>query len=125
MVAAGVPIDKILIGVAFFSHRWDMVPDIRHGLYQTTPFKNDYGPSYTEIMLKYEPAMDYTKYWDEDAKAPYLFNGSTFISYDDPQSVRHKCAYALAQGMAGAFYWVHDCDLGSVLFDSMYDSLFL
>jgi len=123
MVDAGVPIEKILIGVAFFSHRWDMVPDIEHGLYQNTPFKNMFGPSYTEIMLKYEPGMDYIKYWDDAAKAPYLFNGSTFISYDDPQSVRLKCLYALQHGMGGAFYWVHDNDLGSVLFDTIYNTL--
>lgn len=125
MVAAGVPIEKILMGVAFYSHRWDMVPNVNHGLYQNTPYKNMYGPGYTEIALKYETAMDYTKYWDEDAMAPYLYNGTTFISYDDPRSVRLKCTYALEHGMAGAFYWVHDRDEGSVLFDAIYDTLSL
>ena len=125
MVNAGVPIEKILIGVAFFSHRWDQVPDVNHGLYQNTPFKNMFGPSYTEIMLKYEPRMDYNKYWDDDAKAPYLYNGSTFISYDDPKSVQHKCKYALKNGMGGAFYWVHDYDHAGILFDAMYDNLFI
>lgn len=123
MVEAGVPIEKILIGVAFFSHRWDQVPDVNHGLYQPTPFKNMYGPSYTEISLKYEDKMDYIKYWDEDAQAPFLFNGATFISYDDPRSVTLKCQYALDHNMGGAFYWVHHDDAGSVLFDTMYDCL--
>ena len=123
MVEAGVPIEKILIGVAFFSHRWDRVPDVNHGLYQPTPFKNMYGPSYTEISLKYEDKMDYIKYWDEDAQAPFLFNGTTFISYDDPRSVTLKCQYALDHNMGGAFYWVHHDDAGSVLFDTMYDCL--
>lgn len=123
MVEAGVPIEKILIGVAFYSHRWDMVPDVNHGLYQNTPFKNMFGPSYTEIALKFEDKMGYTKYWDEDAKAPFLYNGTTFISYDDPKSVRLKCEYALEHHMAGAFYWVHDTDMGSVLFDTIYDTL--
>ena len=54
MQQAGVPMEKILIGVAFFSHRWDQVPDIHHGLYQDTPFKNMFGPSYTELSLKFE-----------------------------------------------------------------------
>ena len=125
MAEAGVPIEKILIGVAFYSHRWDSVPDVNHGLYQPTPYKNAYGPGYTEIALKYESAMDYVKYWDEDAMAPYLYNGTTFISYDDPRSVRLKCEYALKHNMGGAFYWVHDCDAGSVLFDTIYDTLSL
>lgn len=123
MVEAGVPIEKILIGVAFFSHRWDQVPDENHGLYQPTPFKNMYGPNYTEISLKYEDKMDYIKYWDADACAPYLYNGTTFISYDDPRSVTLKCQYALDHNMGGAFYWVHHDDAGSVLFDTMYDCL--
>ena len=125
MAQAGVPMEKLLIGIAFFSHRWDQVPDVNHGLYQPTPFKNMFGPSYTEIVLKYEKQMDYIKYWDPDAKAPFLYNGSTFISYDDPNSVRAKCEYAKAQGMGGAFYWVHDCDMESVLFDTIYDTLYL
>ena len=123
MVEAGVPIEKILIGVAFFSHRWDQVPDVNHGLYQPTPFKNMYGPSYTEISLKYEDKMDYIKYWDADAQAPFLYNGTTFISYDDPRSVQLKCQYALDHNMGGAFYWVHHDDAGSVLFDTIYDCL--
>lgn len=123
MVEAGVPIEKILIGVAFFSHRWDQVPDRNHGLYQPTPFKNMYGPSYTEIALKYEDQMDYIKYWDADAQAPFLYNGTTFISYDDPRSVQLKCQYALDHNMGGAFYWVHHDDAGSVLFDTIYDCL--
>ncbi len=125
MVEAGVPIEKILIGAAFYSHRWDKVPDVNHGLYQKTPYKNMFGPSYTEIMLKYERQMGYIKYWDNDAKAPYLYNGETFISYDDPQSVRLKCEYALEHGMGGVFYWVHDADAGSVLFDTIYNTLYL
>ena len=123
MVEAGVPIEKILIGVAFFSHRWDQVLDVNHGLYQPTPFKNMYGPSYTEISLKYEDKMDYIKYWDADAQAPFLYNGTSFISYDDPRSVQLKCQYALDHNMGGAFYWVHHDDAGSVLFDTIYDCL--
>ena len=76
-----------------------------------------------EIALKFENKMGYTKYWDEDAKAPFLYNGTTFISYDDPKSARLKGEYALEHNMGGAFYWVHDCDQGSVLFDTIYDTL--
>ncbi len=123
MMEAGVPAEKILIGVAFFSHRWDQVPNMNHGVYQQTPFENMFGPSYTEIALKYERQMDYIKYWDEDAKAPYLYNGTTFISYDDPRSVELKCRYAMDHHMGGAFYWVHHCDAGSVLFDKIFDTL--
>lgn len=125
MLNEGVPAEKILIGAAFYSHRWDKVPDINHGLYQPSPYIHMYGPSYTEIMLKYERQMGYTKYWDDDAKAPFLYNGETFISYDDPQSVRLKCEYAKEKGLRGVFYWSHSADAGSVLFDTIYNTLYL
>ena len=63
------------------------------------------------------------KYFDEAAKAPYLFNGSTFFSYDDKESVKCKCEYAKAHHMAGIFYWVHDADVKGELFDVIYENL--
>lgn len=125
MVNAGVPIEKILIGVAFYSHRWDFVPDKNNGFYQETNHNNIYGPDYTEIALRYENKMGYTKYFDEAAKAPYLFNGQTFLSYDDPISVKYKCEYAKEKNMAGVFYWVHHADLTDNLFNAIYDNLYL
>ena len=38
--------------------------------------------------------------FDESAKAPYIFDGSTFISYDDPESVAAKCEYIKEKGLA-------------------------
>lgn len=45
----------------------------------------------------------FTRYWDDCAGQPFLFSPSTlnFISYDDPQSLAQKAAYAKAQGLAG------------------------
>jgi len=125
MANAGVPIEKILMGMAFYSHKWVNVADCNHGFFQESPYENICGPSYTEIALKYENKMGYTKYFDESAKAPYLFNGSTFISYDDPLSIQYKCDYLKEHNMAGAFYWVHSADHTGILFDAMYDNLYL
>lgn len=124
MVKAGVPIEKLLMGVAFYSHRWDDVPNENNGFYRESPRENVYGPGYSEIHLKYQTSMGYTKYFDEQAKAPYLFNGSTFLSFDDPLSIKYKCEYVRHSGMAGAFYWVHASDQTGILFDAMYDNLY-
>ena len=37
----------------------------------------------------------YTRYWDESAKAPYLWHedSAIFISYEDEESIRHKIEY--------------------------------
>lgn len=123
MVSAGVPIEKILIGAAFYSQQWNHVPDVNHGYRQESTELNNWGPGYTEIVEKYESKNGYVKYFDEVAKAPYLFNGSTFFSYDDKESVKCKCEYAKAHHMAGIFYWVHDADVKGELFDVIYENL--
>ena len=123
MVSAGVRIEKILIGAAFYSQQWNHVPDVNHGYRQESTELNNWGPGYTEIVEKYESKNGYVKYFDEAAKAPYLFNGSTFFSYDDKESVKCKCEYAKAHHMAGIFYWVHDADVKGELFDVIYENL--
>ena len=36
-------------------------------------------------FYKGENKNGYQRYWDDEAKAPYLFNGENFISYDDKE----------------------------------------
>ncbi len=123
--AVGVPYDKIVIGTAFYSHRWDGVPDVNHGINQRVDCPCVYGPSYTAIRLIYEPGGEYVKYWDDAAKAPWLFNGSSFITYDDPMSMAYKARYIREKGLRGAMYWEHSSDLTGLLFNALYEGLFV
>lgn len=125
MVEAGVPIEKIALGVAFYSREMDGLSREGNVFNQKTEKASDYGPDYTAINLIYEKHMDYIKYWDDKAKAPYLFNGDNMISYDDPMSVRHKCDYVHEKNLIGAFYWVHGSDKTGILFQAMYDGLYV
>ena len=45
------------------------------------------------------------RHWDEVAGAPWLWNASTrsFITYDDPESIRRKARFAGALG--GVMFW--------------------
>lgn len=67
-----------------------------------------------------------TKKWDAIAKAPYLVNGrgELVCSYDDPQSIAHKCAFIKKRGLRGAMYWQYagDTDEG-VLRKAVYKGL--
>jgi chitinase len=121
--AAGVPREKIVLGAAFYSRRWIDVPDRNHGLFQMSPGSGKHGPRYTEIERELLPAGDFTRYWDDEAKAPWLFDGSTFLSYDDEQSLGHKCAYVREHGYAGVFYWEHGCDETRALLRALGDGL--
>lgn len=112
---AGLPKEKLLMGAAFYSRRWDDVPDRYHGFLQLAKTGGGYGPNYDKLADEYIDKNGYVRYWDDEAKAPFLFNGSTFISYDDEESLAHKCAYVKREGIGGIFYWCHSGDTKGVL----------
>ena len=109
-VDAGVPPAKIVLGAAFYSRRWVDVPDRNNGLFQMSPGSGRHGPRYTEVARELLPGGAYTRFWDDEAKAPWLFDGSTFLSYDDEESIAHKCRYVREHGHGGVFYWEHGGD---------------
>lgn len=107
---AGVPREKLVIGAAFYSRLWTGVPDVNHGLMQMAESTGGYGPDFAQLKENYIDKNGYTRYWDDEAKAPYLFNGDTFISYDDEQSIAEKIKYLKAEGLGGIMYWEYKCD---------------
>lgn len=121
----GIPYDKIVIGAAFYTHRWDGVPNVNNGMNQKMEEHCVYGPGYTSIYHIYEKSTEYVKYWDDDAKAPWLFNGSSFITYDDPMSMRYKAEYVREKGVRGIMYWEHSSDKTGLLFNAIYENLFV
>lgn len=120
---AGVPKEKIIIGAAFYSRKWENVPNKNNGLFQMAGTTGGYGPSYVDIKTNYLTNDEYTRYWDDEAKAPYIFNGSTFISYDDSESVAHKCEYLLSENLMGVMFWVYTENPENDLIDVMHNCL--
>lgn len=119
----GIPSHKIVIGAAFYSRKWEGVPNINHGINMKAKSPGGFGPDYTAIHTFYEDKQGYTKYWDDTAKAAWLFDGNTFISYDDPESIRHKCEYVKAHNLGGVMYWEHSYDKTGILFNTIYEGL--
>ena len=83
---AGVPPEKIMMGVPFYGHSWLGVGYQSDGLYQLSvygagPGKFEKGsPIYTEIVSDYLPS--YQRFWDNESQVPYLYsvNNAAFIS---------------------------------------------
>lgn len=120
---AGVPKEKIVIGAAFYSRIWNEVPDRHHGLHQMAGTTGGYGPDFTVLTESYINKNGYVRYWDEEACAPYLFNGSSLISYDDEESIAHKCEYIKKTGLAGMMFWEYSCDRTHRLLNAMHKGL--
>ncbi len=107
---AGVPLEKIVIGAAFYSRQWSGVEDKNNGLCQPAQTGGEGGPRYSDITEQFIAQHGYTRYWDKDAQAAYLWNGSSFISYENPEAIALKCRYVKEAGLLGIMYWEHGCD---------------
>jgi len=119
-IEAGVPVEKMIIGAAFYSRIWrGLKSKERNGLLQPSEADGVYGYSYTQLVNDFIDKNGYVRYRDDVAKAPYLFNGTDFISYDDPESIAEKCKYITDNGLLGIMYWEHGCDETHELIKSM------
>ena len=105
----GVPAEKIVIGAAFYSHWFQGVEDDGDGYLATAEVAGTHGPDYDQIMNDYIGKNGYERYWDDVAKAPWIYNGENFITYDDEESLDHKIQYVKDQGLLGIMYWEYGC----------------
>ncbi|MFI3254920.1 MAG: glycosyl hydrolase family 18 protein [Eubacteriales bacterium] len=121
MLAQGVPSEKIVIGAAFYSRGWMNVEktEIVSGLpglfVSNDPNGNYIEPQgadetggiwpYRKIDQLIASSENMVEYWDDVAKAPYLYNGSAFYTYDNPQSISEKTKYVKEHNLGGMISW--------------------
>lgn len=112
-LSSGLDPDRILLGIPQYGRMWRSVASEKDGLHARAETSGN------KVILQDEiPAFiasGYTRHYDEHAKAPYLFNGQSFVSYDDPESVRAKAEYILEHRLLGAAFWAAGHDTGFVL----------
>jgi chitinase len=103
----GVNPAQIVIGSNFSGRAWQGVPPENNGLYQLNRGRARLRATYSAIRESMEDKNGFVCYWDQVAKAPYLYNAkdSLFITYDDTLSVRLKTKYAAEKGLGGIMFW--------------------
>lgn len=62
-------------------------------------------PAQAQVLAPTPSAPTFILFRDPRSHAPWLFDGSTFWTYEDPTSIRYKAAFAVEQGMAGVMAW--------------------
>ena len=117
-LAAGVPAKKLVVGMGFYGKGWRMRATDNNGLYSRTE-AGMRGDGFDYLKDSLENKKGFIKYWDDVAKAPYLFNPETkvFITYDDERSIREKCRYIKKNNLAGAMFWEYNDDKKEYLLD--------
>lgn len=122
---AGVPPGKLVLGIPFYGRSWIMKTTDNRGINRQVD-STIRGAGYTFIKdsLMVRPGL--VRYWDDKAKAPYLWNDETrqLIVYDDEESVRHKCDYVNEKKMGGIMFWQYASDPKEYLLTAVNEHLY-
>lgn len=107
LIAAGMPSQKILLGVPFY------------GRLGATITK-----SYDQLRRDYINKNGYTYKFDKDAQAPYLEReGELAMSYDDLLSIYIKSQYVIDNCLGGIFSWMAPYDRANILARAMNEGI--
>ncbi len=106
----GVPPEKLTLGLAFFGVQFST--DRMGQAFTEQARHNGTEINYTQVE-RLSQSPHYSAKWDEGARVPYLESKafSHTISYDDPQAIAEKCAFASKLGLAGVMIWYVGADL--------------
>lgn len=119
----GFPASKLFMGIPFYGNKYNLVNNLNNGLYQT--FSGGSSVSYANIAANYLniPEKGYIRYFSTESMVPWLFNGSTFISYDDEESIFQKARYVKNKALGGAMVWEISQDPDKILLNALINGL--
>ena len=102
---AGIPLDKIVLGAAFYARIFSGAEGINK------PHDGNvaaWSGGYANTLARIKGELMY----DETAEAPYAFNPEEkeFITFDNPRSLKAKCEYVKKRKLYGIMFWEYTCD---------------
>ncbi|MEM8488371.1 MAG: glycosyl hydrolase family 18 protein, partial [Bacteroidota bacterium] len=108
----------------FYGRGWTQVSKTNSGLYQSAG-RPTRAYTYRELTTDYINKRSFDLYWDDSARAPYLWSAdsSTFISFEDSQSLRQKVSFVKERSLGGIMFWEYGHDANGALLDTLVRSL--
>ncbi len=108
-----IPASKINLGAAFYALSWKNVKSGNTGgLFQNGKGRSkneggwEYGSEGFYTIKQWETNSNYIYYYDNNAKAPYLYDKrGNFYTYDDEISIAEKCDYVIKNNYGGIVFW--------------------
>jgi chitinase len=108
LLDAGARPRQLVMGAPFFGRGWTGVADRNDGLYQpataAAPGTFEAGADDYHVLATLTD-HGFTLHRDRRAGVPWLFDGTTFWSFDDPRSLRIKTEYVRRTGLGGVMVW--------------------
>lgn len=116
-LTAGVPAEKLIFGTGFYGRYWKGVDKKEHGLYQKASNQGGGEVTYKIIAERYTEQQGFKRYWDDNAKAAYLFNekDGIFVTYNDPEALKYEMEFVHNNDLGGVFIWELNQDKQGVL----------
>lgn len=122
---AGVPAEKLVLGIPFYGRSWFMKTDNNLGINRAVDSVAR-GSGYTFIKDSIMTRPGFVRHWDDKAKAPFLWNAQTrqLIVFDDEESIKYKCEYVKTKNMAGIMFWQYASDPKEYLLTAVNEHLY-
>jgi chitinase len=110
-LAARAPARKLVLGVPFYSRGWTGVPNVNNGLFQTStgPAAGTFEAGVDDFKVV-AAKTGFQLFRDRRDGVAWLFDGSTFWTFDDPVALREKMTYVTDHHLGGAMAWSLDAD---------------
>jgi chitinase len=105
----GVPPDKVVVGVPFYGRGWAGVPDVNHGLFQTStgPAPGTFEAGIEDFKALKALEVTSGSFLDPSSKAHFIYSPTTgiFWGYDNEREAQTKGSYIRLRGLGGAMFW--------------------
>ncbi|XXG58917.1 hypothetical protein AAC387_Pa04g1101 [Persea americana] len=117
-----MPGGKLVLGMPLYGYTWKLLDAANHGIGAPADGKasgegidsDDGSIAYSQI-LEFITRTGASSEYDGSRVTNYWYSGTTWIGYDDVQSVAAKVSYAKGKGLLGYFVWSVSGDSNWVL----------
>ncbi|KAL5539972.1 hypothetical protein UlMin_043698 [Ulmus minor] len=106
-IGAGMNAKKIVLGLPFYGYAWKLVNANNNGLLAPAngPAISQYGDQGYNQIRSFISQNGASTVFNGSVGTNYCYSGTTWIGYDDTQSVSAKVSYAKGKGLLGYFAW--------------------
>ncbi|KAF5445760.1 hypothetical protein F2P56_034786 [Juglans regia] len=111
-IQAGVPGNKLVMGLAFYGKTWNLKDPNSHGVGAPAigVGPGDMGVLTFSQVMHFNNRTKATVAYDVDTVSAYSYTGASWVGYDDALSTTGKILFAQALGLRGYFIWALSFD---------------